>query len=228
VELTIITIFLILPMWSLLSVSKTDTLALCLALLNTAVLPEPSIPVWLNVIHLDRISTFLLVTFVSRLPIILLFWPKYLQKIINNRRLAILVKWYTKSIGWCKSVLLRLKTFISEAVANQKEKAEANKKFLYYILPLLAVMFLFFVILAGLIKLAAIKIKKWYEDRSKKAKKIAVDLGYFGVVGGAGAPFIPLTREAGIAAVLVLNNNKAKILYNIVDVLRILAESILF
>src|SRR3989339_971604 len=105
VGLTIITIFLILPMWSLLSVSKTDTLALCLALLNTAVLPEPSIPVWLNVIHLDRISTFLLVTFVSRLPIILLFWPKYLQKIINNRRLAILVKWYTKSIGWCKSVL---------------------------------------------------------------------------------------------------------------------------
>lgn len=224
--LIIIIIFLILPLYSL--PSKSSSTAVFLVLLNTLILPEPSIPVWLYIINLDKISTFLLVTFISRLPIILLFWPKVLTKIITKRKLLILHKWYNNVISWCKSTLLKLALFIKELVDGKKQKITASKNFLYYIKPLLALLFLFFAIVFDLIKFMAIKIKCWYQHRNKKIRQAIVDLGYAGVIIGAAAPFIPGTREAGIASVLIINNQAAKILYNIVDVTRILIETILF
>lgn len=197
-----------------------STLAVLAALAHTVILPETAIPVWLHVMGLDRADTFLLVAFVSRLPIVALFWPKLIYYIIPER-LKNLIWNYIKEVAvWSKKVLSQLDRFIKNWLGSKREKKPGFNFWLF----LASGVVLIFLLILGFFK----RIKNWFKKKNKRINTAIVDLGYLGVIIGAGTPFVPGTREAGMVAAVVIGNNKAKILYNVIDVVRILVETILF
>lgn len=210
--------FLVIPLYY--PFQTHSTFAVLGILAHTVILPETAIPLWLHVMGLDRVDTFILVAFVSRLPIIALFWPKLLYYIIPER-LKNLIWNYIKNVAvWSKKILSQLDRFIKNWLGSKREK---NPGFNFWLFLASGVV-LIFLLVFNFFK----RVKNWFKKKNKRIKTAIVDLGYLGVIIGAGTPFVPGTREAGMVAAVVIGNNMAKILYNVVDVIRILVETILF
>jgi len=75
------------------------------------------------------------------------------------------------------------------------------------------------------------KTKKDLEAGHKKVYKrlvvILCGFGYLGVIIGAGVPYIPGFRQAGLATAMIINTWQAKVLFIVVDFVRLFIEGYL-
>ncbi len=210
-------------------------LQIVVLILYTMVLPELSLPWWIKKVRVVWWEAALIVSILS-LPVLLAcFWPKYFLKILSQKKRDKVKSFFIKIMAGLKSksqiaveYLRKSMKFLLEKSETEPEKINYPDSFSNLFFGLLV---LLFIILAKFVRTHLIKIKKWFsaghEKFYRRLKVILYGLGYLGVIIGAGVPYIPGFRQAGVATVIIMGKRQAKILFLLVELVRIWVEAYL-
>lgn len=194
-------------------------------IIQTSILTESSIPVWIYIINLDKLDTALVVIFFSQTPLVLLFWPQIITNHLPEKTKNKLYTFFIRS-------KLSIKFFFQTNHTKNKNKIFWLTFFALFFMPNFLPNFVlkirwYHCLLIMAILFFSYLLWNHFKKNKQIIQKYIIGLGFVGIIIGAGTPLVPFTREAGMAAVFFLNNNRAKMLFIAVDILRIIVEIIL-
>lgn len=195
--------------------------------LETLIFPEWSLPLWVTKVHLSWWKASTLVSILSLPVLFVFFWPqhalRFFPKETRQKIIIFFQKFKEKIIFWLKSRLQ--KTY---KIARSIFQVVVSFNSIDYLSSYLVHLFVELLFLSFFVVDLISKTKKDLEARHKKAYKrlvvILCGLGYLGVIIGAGVPYIPGFRQAGLATAIIINKWQAKILFIVVDFIRLFIE----
>lgn len=209
---------------------------LILLFLQTLILPELSLPLWINKVHLTWWKASSLVFILSLPVLIAVFWPQHAIKIFSKKKRQKINDFLQKIISllklWEDKVFRELRGGVEYFFENADKSSERKDYAVSYLLLFIGTLLFLFVLTIDFFKLRIKKAKNWFDSGHKKLyKRLSIafqGLGYLGVIIGASVPYVPGVRQAGIATVIIMKKRQAKVLFIFVELVRLFVEGYLW